>query len=138
MKKNLGLGLLAGVGILIIEMLATQLAGLFVPGYLTEIQNGQIFRPWTDPLMMLFFVYPFLIGVIFAWFWNFIKKIVKGKTALEKGFNFAVIYFALATIPGMFITLSSFQISFFMVLVWAISGFVEVFFAGWLLAKLNS
>lgn len=138
MKRTVLLGILAGIGILIVGQVIAQIFGLFFPGFMNEYQNIQLFRPWSDPLMLLYFAHPFLVGIILAWFWNLIKKILTGKTVFKRALNFTLIYFVLATIPGMFITLSSFQVSFVMILEWTIGGFLQTLLAAFLFAKLNS
>ena len=61
----------------------------------------------------------------------------KIKTIWQRGLNLAMIYLVIATIPGMFMTYTSFNISLLMVLTWAISGFINVFIIGAVLAKMN-
>lgn len=136
-KKIFGVGLLAGLVILIVGMILTQLSNLIFPSLAVEYENISLFRPWEDPLMQLYWLYPFVLGLVLAWVWDKIKDIIKGKTLHQKAWNFAWFYFLLATIPGMFITYSSFQVSLGMVFLWAISGLLQVYFAGLLFAKMR-
>lgn len=115
-------GLIAGAAILIVGMAVNWLLGVLFPSLASRYQNPAIFRPWDDPLMMAYFGYPFVLGVAASYLWDK----VKAKSALE----FAKLYFVIATIPGMYITLSSFQVSYGMVLSWALVGFVQAFVAG--------
>jgi hypothetical protein len=87
--------------------------------------------------MQMFFAYPFVLGIILAFVWDKVKKSVAGKTTTSRGLNFGLIYFMATTIPGMFITYSSFQVSLMLVMSWTLSGFIEAVVAGWVLAKLN-
>lgn len=129
-------GLIAGVVNLIIGFGLNFGIGFILPSVAKEYQNPSIFRPWTDPLMMIFFAYPFIFGFVAAYFWGIIADKFKGDE-VSKAMQFAKLYFLIATIPGMFITYTSFQISFLMVAVWAITGFIEAFVAGYIFAKLK-
>jgi hypothetical protein len=115
-------GLIAGLANLVLGFGINQFVMLLLPAITAEYQNEAMFRPWSDPLMMVYFAYPFILGVVAAYLWERVGK--------PKPFDFAKLYFLIATIPGMFITYTSFQISFTMVLLWAATGFVEVFVAG--------
>jgi hypothetical protein len=85
--------------------------------------------------MQLFYVHPFLVGLILAWVWEKIKKIVKGK-GTAKGVNFGLTYF-LIVVPGMLMSYSTFKISLLMVTTWTISVLVQALVAGIILAKTN-
>lgn len=129
-------GLIAGVVNLIIGFGLNFLIGFIFPQVAKEYQNPAIFRPWTDPLMLIFFAYPFIFGLVGAYFWGLIADKFKGDE-VNKALQFAKLYFVIATIPGMFITYTTFKVSFLMVAVWAITGFVEVFVAGLIFAKIK-
>lgn len=129
-------GLLAGVAVLIIGVIINFLAGAILPNIQSEYENPNLFRPWEDPLMMAFFLYPFIFGLVGAYLWGYLKEKLKGDDT-KKALEFAKIYFIIATIPGMFITYTSFQISLTMVLVWAATGFIEAFVAGFIFTKVK-
>ena len=122
-------GLTAGVVVLIVGFGLNLLIGAVFPSIAQEYQNLAIFRPWTDPLMMAYFAHPFIVGLVLAYLWNKLKA----KDALE----FAKLYFIIATIPGMFISYTSFQVSLPMILAWTVSGFLQVFVAGLVFAKIK-
>lgn len=129
-------GLIIGIVNLIIGIILNIVLNSLVPTIGLEYQNPAIFRPWQDPLMMAFFAYPFIFAFIAVYFWNIIGKKFTGSET-QKAFQFAKLYFIIATIPGMFATYTSFQISFLMVLNWAVVGFIDAFIAGYILAKLK-
>lgn len=79
--------------------------------------------------MLMYFGHPFILGLALSYLWEKIKV----KDPLE----FAKLYFLVATIPGMFISLSSFQVSLLMVVTWTISGFVQVLVAGYLFTRMK-
>ncbi|MCX6817525.1 MAG: hypothetical protein NTU57_01580 [Candidatus Aenigmarchaeota archaeon] len=107
------------------------------PSLAAEYNNPALFRPWSDPLMSLYFVEPFVLGVIMAWFWNMAKGLIKETDAIKKGVYFGLGYWVI-TIPGMIMSYSSFPISLLMTVSWSLSIFVQVICAGILFAKLNS
>lgn len=133
MIKN---GLIAGVVIFLLGFLVTWLVEIIFPGIAKEYQNPAIFRPWEDPLMLAFFAYPFIFGVVSAYLWELLKGHLKG-TPVNKALEFGKIYFIIATIPGMFITYTSFKLSLALVLLWTASGFLDAFIAGFVFTKLN-
>lgn len=51
--------------------------------------------------------------------------------------EFAKIYFIIATIPGMFISYTSMQLSLTMVLLWTIVGYLEALIAGLVFTKIK-
>jgi len=85
--------------------------------------------------MSAFFLSPFISGLAFAYFWSIFEKCIKGKTISERALNFAKYYFLIATIPGMFVSYTSFPVSVLMIGSWTLVGFVEAYVAGLILAK---
>ena len=136
MKKIVVSGLVVGTVNLILGMLLSQVYNFIFPLLSVEYTNSGLFRPWSDPLMSLFFLYPFILGFVLAWVWQVVKKLISGKTLFEKACKFALVYWVIAGLPGMFITYSTFQVSFTMVLTWSLSGLLEAIVAGWILAKM--
>lgn len=136
MNLKIKRGLLAGVANLVVGMGFNQLAGIAFPTLALEYQNPLLFRPWSDPLMTLFFASPFILGLVLSYFWEMIEGRFKGN-AVARASQFAKLYFVIATVPGMFITYTSFQISALMVLAWSATGLAEAFVAGWVFGKVK-
>jgi len=134
-KKVVVPGLIAGVLMLLAGLVLSRVFGIISPSINAEYLNPALFRPWSDPIMSLYFLYPFILGIILAWYWDMTKHLVKGKTAFEKAYKFGLVYWLIAGLPGMFITYSSFQVSLAMVLAWSISGLVNAVIAGFVFAK---
>lgn len=134
-KKTIFAALLAGLVLLVSAMVFGYLASLLFPGLQAEYANFAIFRPWDDPLMMLYFLYPFVLSFVLAWFWQKASRLFEGPI-WKKSLSLTWLYFLLATLPGMFITYSSFQVSGLMTLNWTITGFIQVFFASLVLVKM--
>jgi len=121
-------GLIAGVVLLVVAFGFTWLNNLF-PTLSAEYQNPAIFRPWEDPLMMAYFFYPFILGFVAYYLW--------GKVGKPKPFEFAKLYFWVATLPGMFVTYTTFQISLLMVVSWAVIGFIQAYIAALIFTKVK-
>ena len=122
-------GLVAGLAMLILGMVINQLVMYVMPALTNEYQNTAMFRPWSDPLMTVYFAYPFILGVVAAYLW--------GRVGKPKPMEFAKLYFVIATIPGMFITYTSFQISLAMVLLWTVTGYLQALMAGYIFGKMR-
>jgi len=138
MKKTILSGLFAGVAMLIVGMIFSWLFNWLFPSVALEYQNPGLFRPWSDPLMSLYFLYPFILGLILSFLWNKHKLSPNfGGSVWKKGATFGAAYWVVASIPGMFISYSSLQVSLLMVIGWSISGLINAIVAGWILARWN-
>jgi hypothetical protein len=135
MKKIIWPGLVAGFLMLIAGLIFNYITNTAFPSIAQEYQSG-LMRPWTDPLMMIFFLYPFILSFVLAWAWNESKKLFKGKDC-KRGVMFALSIFLISSIPGMFVTYTSFNISFGMVLSWTVSGLIYLLIAGCVFARMN-
>jgi len=122
-------GLLTGVVLLIFALVSNWFSGVLFPQLSAEYQNPNMFRPWQDPLMMAYFLYPFIFALTGYYLWEKLKK--------PKAMEFTKTYFIVATIPGMFITYTSFKVSSIMVLMWTISGLLQAYIAGWIFSKMK-
>ena len=135
MKKVIPIGLLAGLLILIVGMLISQLFQLAAPELKSEYENTELFRSMNDPIMSLFYIHPFVLGMFFSWVWNLTKRLFMQQHIWQRGSVFGVIYW-LTTLPGMLISFSSFQVSLTMVVSWSLAALVEGVLAGILCAKM--
>lgn len=136
MKKIVIPGLLAAVLMTIVGMGIGMIFNAAVPSLGEEYMNPAIFRAWDEPLMQLFFVYPFILGFALAWVWDKVKGLIKGNM-WKRGLVFGLVFFLIGSIPGMFISYSTFQVSFLMVLSWTLNGLTNGVISGWVFAKLN-
>jgi hypothetical protein len=135
MKKIIWPGILAGIAMLVIGMAVSYLF-MILPSVAADYSNSSIMRSWSDPLMSLFFLYPFVLGIALAWVWNRTKNLFKGNT-WKRGLKFGFAYLIIATIPGMLISYSSFPLSLWTIISWIVSGFVNAVVAGLIFAKMN-
>ena len=127
MKKILGYGLLAGLIMFVASTVLSWLLNLLIPG-LRDQYNSPVFRPWSDPLMSLMFVQPFIVGIILAWVWTRVKDCIKA-SGYSKGLVFALAYW-IVSLPGMLISYGSFPISIVMIGTWSLSILVQSLLAG--------
>jgi hypothetical protein len=136
MKKVLWTGLVTGIAMLIGNMLLNPFINFVFPNLQAAYEANMAFRPWDDPIMMLFFLYPLMLGFPLAWIWNKTKKLFK-KNAWVNGLNFGLIYLFTAGLPTFIINFSSFTFPIAMVGSWSLMGIVNGFVAGLVLARIN-
>ena len=136
MKKFIVPGLVAGVVMLIVGMLVGQLLHMIFPQLIAEYQNPNLFRPWDDPLMSIYFAHPFIVALALAWVWGKVKGLISGSLG-SKATHFALGYWVVATIPGMVISYASFPLSLLIICTWTISSLVQAICAGLVFAKMN-
>ena len=135
MKKIIGPGIIAGIVMLILGFIVSYLF-MFIPSVTADYNNVNVMRSWEDPLMIAFFAYPFLFGIILAWAWNNSKQLFKG-TPWQRGKKFGLAIWFIATIPGMFITYTSMPFAFMTILSWTVGGLINITTAGYIFARMN-
>lgn len=137
MKKILLPGLAAGLVMLVVAMVFGMLLNMVFPSLAAEYETPNLFRPWSDPIMMLYFLHPFILGVLLAWAWDKVKTVLQEPLFWKRGAMFGIGFWAISSIPGMFMTYSSFYLSLGLVFSWLISGLLQAVFAGIVYAKMN-
>lgn len=137
MKKIILPGIVAGIAMFVIGLVFTFLINAIIPSLALEYSNTQIFRPWTDPAMSIFFLYPFVLGVVLSWVWDKTKKLLKG-TKTEKAIYFGLSVWLISTVPGMLITYSSFQVSATLIFIWALSGLIDGVISGLVFSRMST
>ena len=135
-KKIFTSGLIVGVSLLVTNFIVSMILSKVFPGITAMYSNTEIFRQATDPLMLLFFVYPLALGLILAWAWSKGKKLFKG-SSFKRGANFGLVYALITIVPMLLVNISSFNLPVLMIFNWAFMSLVNGFLAGWLLVKLN-
>ncbi|MBI3984747.1 MAG: hypothetical protein HY344_02280 [Candidatus Levybacteria bacterium] len=93
MKRIILPGFIAGVCMLIVSLLCGYVSNTFIPGLAKEYENVHLFRPWTDPLMLIYFANPFVFGFFLAIAWDYIKVLFKDDRSLRRGFAFGLVFF---------------------------------------------
>lgn len=127
-------GLAAGAAMLLTSLVTMPVWNVLFPGIQQEYINPALFRPWSDPLMSLIFVHPFIVGIILAWIWTKIKHIFKQESLFKKGVSFGLTY-GILTLPGMFISYSTFPVSIYMIMSWTVGGLLQDVIGGIVIAR---
>ncbi len=129
-------GLLAGLAMLAVGWILMPVWTALFPSIASEYANILVFRPWGDPLMNLFLLQPFILGIALAYVFEKVGGVFKQKKYFERGTAFGFMVWVVSGIPGMFATYTSFQLSEAMVLSWLLGGLVQMLAGGIALAWL--
>ena len=96
-------GIVAGIVILVLSMIvSTATQALFDYNVLTLAGMRSV----NDPVSILFFLHPFVVGLAMAILYDFTKKSFTG-TAIRKGIVLGLLGWAVYGIPSAFIVFSS-------------------------------
>ncbi len=136
MKKIIVSGLLAGAAMLVVGFGVGYALMAVFPTLAAEYANTALFRPWSDPIMSLYFAHPFVLGLILAWIWGVVKGVIGGAGWAAKGARFGLAYWVVS-IPGMIISYASFPLSLLMVATWSASILLQALAAGFIYAAIN-
>jgi hypothetical protein len=137
MAKIISTGLIAGLVMLVASVALMWIFPYMFPGLNAEYSKTGMFRSWSDPLMYYVYLNPIILGLILSWVWQKIKTLYKGKKSINNGIKFGLTVWIISTVPGMLMTLSSFNISLLMVFTWALTGFIQLVLAGMIFGKIN-
>jgi len=118
-------GILAGVPMLIVGIFFMWLTNTLIPSVAAEYQNTAIFYPMTDWHWQSMPLYYFVLGTALSWVWE------KVRILNLSPLHFALGYWIVASVPGMFITFLSFNISIAMILVWLGGMIIDGVLAGY-------
>ncbi|MFH1199936.1 MAG: hypothetical protein V1708_02625 [Candidatus Micrarchaeota archaeon] len=129
-------GLVAGLVMLVVSFALMSLWSALFPSITGEYANLFLFRPWGDPLMNLFFIQPFIVGIALAYVFEKVGPVFKQKDFVDRGMAFGFMIWVASGIPGMFATYTSFQVSEAMVFSWLAGGLVQMLAGGIVLARL--
>jgi hypothetical protein len=134
MKRIISSGLIAGVVLLILSVLALYATIWFFPTL-----ASQYYDPAFDNQSgryLIYYAHPFVIALALAWFWDRFKGALKG-SYLTKGIEFGLIYALVAIFPVMWLTYSALAVSLAMVGTWLVFGLLQGVIAGLLFEKFN-
>ena len=96
-------GIVAGIVILVLSMIvSTATQALFDYNVMTLVGMRSV----NDPISMLFFLHPFVVGLAMAILYDFAKKSFTG-TAIRKGTVLGLLGWVVYGIPSAFIVFSS-------------------------------
>jgi hypothetical protein len=136
MKNIIVTGLVVGFTMLVLAMIFGVLINAALPALATEYDNTNLFRSWSDPIMFVYFLYPFFLGIALAWVWDKTKGVIGEGSIWVRGSRFARSYWIVATLPGILVTYSSFPISLAITLTWLLSSLLQLLCAGFIYARM--
>ncbi len=128
-------GLIAGLVMLIALVILTFIYPFIFPQIALEYST-QMYKSWNDPLMLIFFLHPLILGLIISWTWNLTSIIMKGDE-LTKAVKFSLTFFIITQIPGMFITYTSMSVSLLMISTWMLTNLIQIFVGTLIISKMN-
>ena len=134
MKRIISSGLIAGVVLLILSVLALYATIWFFPTL-----ASQYYDPAFDNQSgryLIYYAHPFVIALALAWFWDRFKGTLKG-SYLTRGIEFGLIYALVAIFPVLWLTYSALAVSLAMVGTWLVFGLLQGVVAGLLFEKFN-
>ena len=102
-KKIIIAGILGGSLLLVISFLCGVITNALLPHNIFEIPG---MRPMTDPVAVLFFLYPFVLAFTTGILYDFIHPVLRGDS-VRKGVVFGLLLFIVVTIPNQFVIWSS-------------------------------
>jgi uncharacterized protein with PQ loop repeat len=137
MKKIVTTGLVAGLVMLVVGIAVGLLTTLALPSLSKEYENANLFRSWSDPIMYLYFLYPFLLGIGLSWVWDKTKGVIGEGTLWMRGSRFGRAVWIVSSIPGILMSYSTFPISLAIALTWLLSSLIQLVCIGFVYAKMN-
>jgi len=134
MKKIIKPALIAGVILFVVSYGGLYLAVQFLPFLFVRYINPMFTSDSNRDI--LFYSHAFVVSFALAWFWERFKSLFKGNYVV-RGLEFGAVYSLVALMPVMWITFSSLDITFIMVLSWFFYGLCQAMMAGIVFAKVN-
>jgi hypothetical protein len=105
------------------------------PDAMAEYSNSDIFRQWDDLLMYYFLLHPFVMGIILSFIWLKVRGLID-EEGLKKGLVYGFYVWLFFGVPGMLMSISTFQVSAFLVGTWTVSVLAQDLAAGVLFARM--
>ncbi len=102
-KKVLTAGISGGIVLFILLFGLNVLMNAAI-GY--DISSFGGMRAMDDPVMLLFFAYPFVVAFAAAWSFNIVKSCLAG-SGIQKGITFGILLLVLIAIPSNFAMFTS-------------------------------
>jgi len=128
--KTLKAGIAAGVAMLIVSFLVNMIVMAVAPYDVLSLGG---MRSAMDPLMMAFFLYPVVLGLVFAHAYNYVGKSLKSK---DKGIEYGMLMWLVYTIPSAFIVFTSMNYPLVFTIQQVAGGWVMMLFGGKVIAKM--
>ncbi len=104
LKNVLKGGIFGGFVLLVLVTIFSELSVLVAP-YNIATLGGM--RAMDDPVMLLYFLYPFVFAFAAALVFDVVQGSLTGKNGVQKGLIYGGLLFLLVTIPSVFVMASS-------------------------------
>jgi len=131
--KNIAIAGLAGGTLLFVLLFGLNVIMNQIIPY--DIAQFPGMRPMEDPVMLLFFAYPFVVAFAAAYLFDILSTVLSG-SVMQKGVSFGIILLVIVALPSNFAMYTSMDwpVSFYLGnLIWAVTGFLS---AGILFARI--
>jgi hypothetical protein len=102
-KKIAVSGIAAGIIILILMVVINVVMNTVIPADLSTYGG---MRAADDPVMTLFFFYPFIVAFAAAFIFDVVKDCLKG-TTVRKGLMFGALLLVVMTLPSLYVMITS-------------------------------
>jgi len=103
--KNILVGGIAGGFVLLVLVTIFSELSVLVAPYNIATLGGM--RAMDDPVMMLYFLYPFVFAFAAAFVFDIVQGSLTGKNRTQKGVFYGGLLFMVVTIPSVFVMASS-------------------------------
>ena len=135
MKKVIFPGVVAGALMFGVSIVLSLVISTIFPDAMVEYSNSEIFRQLDDPLSYHYLLHPFLMGIILSFIW-FKVSVLIDEEGLKKGLAYGFYVWLFFGVPGMLMSISTFQVSTFLVGTWTVSILAQDLAAGLLFARM--
>jgi hypothetical protein len=102
-RKILTAGVVGGILFLVVTLIAGAIGTAILPYDILDIPG---MRPVTDPVSVLFFLYPFVLACAGAVLFDFVSPALPGDL-VRRGILFGLLLIVISTIPNLFVIWSS-------------------------------
>ncbi|HEX3000805.1 MAG TPA: hypothetical protein VHN82_00300 [Methanoregula sp.] len=96
-------GITGGIVLSLLMVVSGFLVNLLIP---TDLSQYGGMRSMNDPVMTLFYLYPFVIAFATAFLFDIVNGILEG-TLVRKGLRFGGLLIAIMTIPSLYVMYTS-------------------------------
>lgn len=133
-KQILVNGIVAGIILSLIYFMAL-FSGIYLFPQLVEEYYNPVFNMQGNKAL-LYFMHPFIVSFVLAWFWHRFKSFFKGSFWL-RGLELGLMYGGGAVLPYMWIIFCSFAVSFSLVISWFFYGLLQGIVVGIFYARIS-
>ncbi|MCX6684854.1 MAG: hypothetical protein NTZ37_09040 [Methanoregula sp.] len=104
--KNIAVSVIIAEIVILILILIVVINGMVNMVIPSDLSKYGGMRSEEDPVMMLFFFYPFVVAFAAAIIFDVVKGFLKG-TPLQKGLMFGALLLVVMTIPSLYVMITS-------------------------------